>query len=307
MLQPSGPLTIFTPLGIRFWDPVRDTQVSDNLKVTARPLGRLGPVTTASRTASGVYAFNGLAGLHDIEFPKGNTVFERSPPEAKRFVVEVSDRLRRFLPLAFCVDLPLPYKGVLFNGVGCETILSGRPPTWLKMDRPPGLCLFSAPTRAASPGLAVVRATLVEGKTGKSASHVVLEVKVKQGKRWFGVADARGCIAVIFPYPKFAAQLSLSPPATHQIPLYEHQWDVEIRVRYSPYSLTFPPHSKMPDLRSVLNQSPGIVCTTWPGSPVAESYEDSLSTALTFGQELILQTKGLFETELWIDTVTSPP
>ena len=53
-------VTQFTPLGIRFWDSVLDKQVSDHLLIKAYPTAGFRPVINAFRTASGIYAFQGL-------------------------------------------------------------------------------------------------------------------------------------------------------------------------------------------------------------------------------------------------------
>ena len=107
--------TVFTLLGIRFWDAVRDAQVRDSLLVTARPvIAASPPGIAASRpairafpTGSGVYAFQGLPGLHDIERPAENGVSTTSPPIQRRFFVEVRDEQKRVIPMVFGVELPL--------------------------------------------------------------------------------------------------------------------------------------------------------------------------------------------------------
>ena len=46
--------TIFTPLGIRFWDPATDAQIGDGLRERAWPDGATEPVRDAFRTGSGI-------------------------------------------------------------------------------------------------------------------------------------------------------------------------------------------------------------------------------------------------------------
>lgn len=319
--------TVFTPLGIRFWDQVRDTQVSDSLMVIARPAtivqgsppagsppdfylysATAGSVTTAFRTASGVYAFQGLPGLHDVEYPVGELALEASPPNKRYFIIEVKDEQRRFLPTVFGVELPLDYRGVFLNGISPLTESSppiGSPP----FSSPPGFYLFSAPTRATAPGLAAVRGCLVEASTERPAAYAVLEVQVN-GKTWYGVADERGCVAVLFPYPTFINTPGLSPPDTLRIlPLQQQKWELTIRVRFNPDTLYFPLGEKnSPDLRTILKQSPGVIWRACPQSPIAELPVEELSLNLVFGRELVLQTAnlsttkpwGLPRTELWI-------
>ncbi len=286
--------TVFTPLGIRFWDPVRDTQVSDNLTITARSETVYSSVTTAFPTTSGVYAFQGLPGLYAIEHPVGDLVRATSPPNPKSFIIEVKDQQRRFLPVVFSVDLPLPYKGIL------SFTAENSPPG----DSLPRVYLFSAPTRPVSPGMAVVRGCLVEYATQRPAAHVMLEIQV-EGKKWYGLADERGCVAVLFPYPTIVSLLGASLPDTTRVPLYEQRWELTMRVHYAPAVLE-PPGAEIPYLDSICKQRKQIPAVMYPtriGSaptPVTEWTVD-----LVFGQELILRTDDL--PELWIDTTVSSP
>ena len=107
--------TIFTPLGLRFWDPVTDRQVGNDLVVTARPEEGSGPVMRAFRTASSVYAFQGLAGLREVEYPSEPRTRFRSPPEQRGFIIEITDARKRFLPTLFTVQLPLAERGLYFG------------------------------------------------------------------------------------------------------------------------------------------------------------------------------------------------
>lgn len=294
LAKPRECVTIFTPLGIRFWDPALDTQVSEGLTVTARPQGGHHSVSRAFRTASGIYAFQGLPGLHDVEYPTGGRVFTGSPPITSRFIVEVIDGQRRFLPAVFSVDLP--YRGIFPT----ETVSS------LLGSRPPGFYLFSAPTRPATPSLAAVRAQLVElvdATTQQPAAHAVLQVQVPGRKSWCGVADERGCVAVLFPYPTFTGTSGVTSPVTPRAGMVPQQWEVNLRVRYAPSVLTIPPGAKIPDLRSILSQTPGIIWSTLAVQP--EQPVSQLSAQLTFGQELVVRTDH--ESVLLISPVASPP
>ncbi|MCZ6680950.1 MAG: hypothetical protein O7E52_27300 [Candidatus Poribacteria bacterium] len=315
--------TVFTLLGIRFWDAVRDAQVRDSLLVTARPvivasppgIAASRPAIRAFPTGSGVYAFQGLPGLHDIERPAENGVSTTSPPIQRRFFVEVRDEQNRFIPMVFGVELPLDYRGVFLNGSSFPT---GSPP----ISRPPGFYLFSAPTRRATPGLTAVRACLIEAGTQRPAAHAVLEVEVN-GRRWYGISDERGCIAVLFPYPTFINIPGASPPETLQIlPFNQQRWTLSVRVRFSPDTLEFPlgeenqfGERNPPDLRSIFNQSPGVIWPTYSQSPPNGTPVEALSFELVYGQELVLRTAdlpttepwGLPAAELWIDRNTSPP
>lgn len=273
--------TIFTPLGIRFWDPATDAQIGDGLRVRAWPDGATEPVRDAFRTGSGIYAFQGLPGLRDVEYPpEGGTA---SPPPAQRFVVSVEDQQRRFLPAVMRVDAP-------FYGI-YPTAAALSPPD----DSLPGFYLFSAPWRLAK-ALSSVRADLVRRSTGQPAAYAVLELDVEDGGAWHGIADERGCVAVLFPVPPFQATLGSSPPGP-QAPPQEQQWQVTARVLYEPAHLETPAGAELPDLRTILTQAAGSIWPAVAGLPSAE-----LSATLSFGQDLVLRTTGLAETRLLIDT-----
>jgi hypothetical protein len=263
---PLERVTIVTPLGIRFWDALLDAPVRDGLDVTARPLGQRAGGTAAFRTASGIYAFRGLPGLHDVEYPAGDAL--ASPLPGRRFVVEVADRQRRFLPAVFGVDLP--YSGIFPTG----TLGASVP------GRPPGFYLFSAPTRPVTPAAAAVRATLVD-LDGAPAAYAVLTVQAPGGATWYGLADERGCAAVLFPYPTFTAGAGLASPLADT----RQRWPVSVRVYYAPATLETPPGSALPDLRSILSQPAAVIWAT----PVGQAL-DHLPLELVFGQELVLRT-----------------
>ena len=273
--------TVFTPLGIRFWDPATDAQVAHGLVVRAWPDGATEPVRDAFRTASGIYAFQGLPGLRAVEYPSDDGT--ASPPPVQRFVVSVEDQNRRFLPVVMRVDAP--FRGV-FPTAGALS-----PPD----DNLPGFYLFSAPWRVAT-ALAVIRADLVRQSTGEPAAYAVLELEVEDSGTWHGIADQRGCLAVLFPIPPFQATLGSSPPGP-QAPPNEQHWQITARILYEPANLETPNGADRPDLRTILTQASGAI---WPAAGGAPGPE--LSATLNFGQELNLRTTGLAETRLLIDT-----
>jgi hypothetical protein len=291
--SPRERVTILTPLGIRFWDPVQDAQVKDGLVVTAYPEGVRCTGTRAFRTLSGVYAFRGLPGLHDVEYPDDGFP-DASPPVSARFIIRVFDRRRRFLPVVFSTDLP--HYGVYPT----------RPPLSPPAGGLPGFYLFSAPTRPGAPTLAMVRAQLVErvsASVRRPAAHAVLEVEVAGGRTWYGVADERGAVAVLFPYPTFTIAAGLTSPAALPPVASAQSWNLDVRVRYEPAALTFSNGFRIPDLRSVFDQSPGRLWSTaiaQPGQPVSHT-----SAELIFGRELVMRTDG--GSTLLISSAASPP
>ncbi len=286
--EPLEQVTVFTPLGIRFWDPALDIQVCDGLIVTARPEGLRYPPITAFRTSSGIYAFSGLPGLHEVEYPSAP---DRRPAVAARVLVTVCDGERRFLPAVFSVELP--YQGVFPTGGQTSPLGAG----------PPGFYLFSAPTRPGTPALAVIRAQLTDQASKSAASYAVLEIQTPDNQTRYGLADERGCVAVLFPYPAFSGNLNGSSPVASQASMDFQNWPLTIRVRYEPPALQVPPGAQIPELRSIFRQSPGVMWTTTvvqPGQPVSQ-----LAARLIFGQELVVRTEP--ESALWIGSSASVP
>jgi len=277
-------IRIFTPFGIRFWDSAWDVAVTSGLSVVAWPVGQPSRWRTAVRTRSGIYAFHGLPGMHDVEYPAADQAVS-SPPVARRFVVRVEDFDRRFIPVAFQVDLPQ------FGIFPSNAVTPSGPPL-------PGFTLYSAPTRNGTAGLAVVRAQLTEDGAGSPAAHALLEVEAPQGRIVQGIADERGSAVVAFSVPPFRPGATASPPSTH---VGTQSWPVRIRVRYSPHLLAAIAGTTVPDLRSVVAQTPAQVRP----SATSSSFVNELTADLEFGRELVIRTSGL--PALTVRAAASPP
>jgi hypothetical protein len=126
----------------------------------------------------------------------------------------------------------------------------------------------------------------MEQETLRPAAHALLEVQV-DGTTWYGVADARGCIAVLFPYPTAMITLGGSPPRASQ-PLWTQRWEVTLRVRYAPAGLEYPTGAEVPDLRSIINQPPGLIWSSQSALPTQQRVVE-----LAFGQDLVVRTDAL--------------
>jgi hypothetical protein len=268
--------TIVTPLGIRFWDPATDMPVGDGLTVTAVAERTSRPVASARRTRGGVHAFHHLPGLQAFEYPSSDA--PASLPAGGRVLVNVDDATRRFMPVAFYVNVP-------FDGIYPNDL-----PVAPGSARPPGFYLFSAPARPAVPAVAVVRAQLAEQLTSGQqvpAANAVVEIDVHGGDTWTALADAAGSVALLFPYPTFTL-----PPAGTSLQLLSaarQSWPVTIRVRYQPSALEYPGGVSPPDLRSVLAQAPAAL---WNQAPASAGVAlASLPATLVFDQELVLRTQ----------------
>lgn len=293
--------TLFTPLGIRFWDSVLDTQVSDNLEVTAVPLIGDSLPTRAFRTPSGVYAFQGLPQLSDIESFNSDGIPPVDESEKKTFIIQVSDILNRFLPVVFSVRLPLSYNGVYLSQF--STLQASTP----SINSASGFYLFSSPMRSIPPGMAVVRATIVDQNSGQPASFALMEVQIADTSfTAYGIAHKNGSIAVIFPYPSVNFPVSTSPQTYSSVMLEQQQWELKIRVKYQPSVLNYPKKSTIPDFKSIIDQSFGTLCTQWSEIPAERIYETQSSDVLNYGCECIVKTQNAGKSELRITAGTTP-
>jgi hypothetical protein len=297
-------LTIFTPLGIRFWDQTTDQPVSDGLTVSAQLLNTDYKPVPAFRSASGVYAFQGLPCLHDVEYPLPGATPSAGPPKTFSFVITVSDTQGRFLPALFVVDLPLSYLGVFLSNQATS---------------PPGAgaraYLFSAPNRPASSGISVVRADLWDRGADRPAAYAAVEAGIA-GQTWRGIADDRGHVLIQFPSPLVTRLSSGSPPGSGQGPATGMSWPIQIGVQYQPSRLRYPlaaargavfPWATTPSLKSIFEgQQPALVWQYEAGPPAAEWTGD-----LVYGEELVLRTAGgspsTNSSVLLVSSITSSP
>ena len=303
---PMEQVSVFTVLGIQFWDPTLDEPVTNGLTVTAQLEDSSYPVVTAFRTASGAYAFQGLPGLHDVEYPSTTSV-KASPPKTLRFVITVSDSLGRFLPAVFAVDLPLSYNGLfLSHGFGSPAAESAR------------AYLFSAPTRAIAPGISAVRADIWDRDNEQPAAFAALQLSIfdqSGGQLWIGIADDQGRVLLQFPSPLLQSLNLGSPPGSNQGAPSSVTWPISVKILYEPSQLRFPlaglpdeswPWNVTPSLKSILDaQNPASIWQNESGSPVAE-----WTGEITYGTPLVLRTSSsdpaTVSSVLMVSQITSP-
>jgi hypothetical protein len=280
-----------SPLGVRFWDAASSRFVSDGLTVSYS-WGNGTRRRTAVTNRASVYVLADLPGLRELEFgdhpaltqagakPGDAEYWGLIPGLARTYRIDVVDTLRRFLPFWF--EARLPFRG-LFEP-GCGSALS--PPA-------PGneaVPLFSAPSRPAPAGSGVVRAELVE-PSGAPAAWALLEVTAAGAPPVRGLADERGQVAVIVPYPEPSAA-AVSPLAGGTRRLAEERWDVTVRCFYDRPS----PPEEPPELCRVLEQAPAFV-------DLDASPPEALQ--LAFGRDLVLRTSG--GSQVLVTPAASPP
>lgn len=284
-------LEVFSPLGIRYWDPVLDQQVKDSLLVSAWPSSKSGISNTravdANRSRSGIYAFSHLPGI---------TSQVALPSDRKDFVVFTRDLRERYLSTAFCVKLPLDYLGIYPQ----NPLPSG--------GQPKGVLLVSSPTRKVPPSMAAVYGSLWDAHEDRPAAHARVLVSLDNNACWNGVADERGRVAVVFPYPDLPTEFASSPSLSGAGNALLDGWTIKVEVFYEPSRvrrLSVPERPEQlrkqqpVDIATVLDQQKAEI---WLSRSPLE-IEDSYRTQLRFGHEVVLRTYR--DSRLWVACIGS--
>jgi hypothetical protein len=264
------------PLGVRFWDIVSRRIVDTGLTVIAYPQGQATQRTSLFPNRSGVYVLHHASGFRDFEHGGGDAAFWRNAPSPRPFIVEVSDQETRFQPFSFTVDVPR--RGLL---TATETTSSSPPSS-----PPLGIPLYSSVARAVPAGMAVVRAELWDAMADKPAAWALLEVRITGQEPARGLADDKGRIVVMFPYPEpvpgtFGSPLG-SPPGGGQRSVFAQAWPLQLQAFYSPQAVV----PVLPQLERVHAQAPAtLLSATSPLLPLPSV------PSLRFGQELIVKSE----------------
>jgi hypothetical protein len=270
--------TIFTPLGVRFWDLALNLPITDGLIVNLRLGNSAGPILAATLTYSGVYAFFGLPGLRAAEYPNGNGY---GAARTFSYVVTVQDQMNRFLPAVLVYSLDQT-GAVLVNGLPDPT--QGARLAYL----------FSAPSRPAPQGFAAVSAYLIDQTANAPVPWALVSIQVgTDPETWTGIADDAGRALVLVPFP-VAQSLQLgSPPGTGQVNIADETWPLTVQVNSSPGLLGYPlagaqdlawPWTDTPNLKDILqNQQPALI---W-SDPATSA--NQFQATLTLGQNLVLR------------------
>ena len=279
-------LTIVAPLGLRFHDAITHEVVGDGLSVRAYPVGQPNSGRALFPNRRGVYVLHDAPGLRSLINGTGNDEYWNALPPKKNFVIEVRDDQGRFIPFQFTAALP--NRGVY----EWHEPAIGSP-----LSVATGIPLYSSPARIAPAGLAIIRADLwdpTRGTQGAEAASAVLELYDNDRFVARGIADEKGRVALVFPYPapKTFAPSSPpgsplgSPPAATGPALTDQLWTFGVRALYgiqSPPTVASP--DALPDLRALLSQPEAAL---W----VDEGRnEQLLEVAVQFGQPLILKSR----------------
>lgn len=288
-----GHVSVFTELGMRFWDDAFERPIAHELHAFAvrrrsQPgspgPADLGPSTLAPvraiRSPGGVYSFHDLPGRVGAGRPPQGSSPAFGPPPAE-FTVVVEDPAEQFLPVTFTVALPLGSLGE-FPGRDSSGLPDGRSRVYL----------YSSPTRRPPAGSAVVRGDLEDVATSAPAAWAVVRTMIG-GLDCTAIADERGRFELVAPMPTLG-QLALgSPPGSAAGGLGEVA-TVVLTVDYAPATLQYPLTEaidlpgrwrSLPSLASILAQSAADILVE-EGQPAAPHIEERLS----YDAPLVLRT-----------------
>lgn len=282
-----------TLLGIRFWDPALDEQIRSGLHATLHPINNPQKKISATQTRSGVYAFNEIPGMFNLETQTDiEDIDSSSPVQTKQFVLEVNDPKQRYAGAALLVELPLPYKGIFL-----VDDIPASPDT-----APSGFNLYSSVNRNNATQFTFVRGELIQRDTLQPAANAVVRVETEEGNSWFGISDAKGRFAVMMPYPYINIAFGSSPSTSDSTRLFQRTWTVSINILYESPAQTVLNGTDLPDYSSVLNQEQAFIYTESPETDLGEVLE--MPADIVYGRDLIIKTEGF--SELYISQTGSP-
>lgn len=243
-------------LGVGFWDGVTATTVTEGLVVTTRPRHATEMPIRAAANPHGIHVLHRLPGLAAAAMPFPDDV--SSGVVARQFAFDVVDQLARFHPFSFAAECPA-------SGLYLPPCLQASPPEGRYVP------VFSAPTRQAPAGMAVVRVELLDSRDRRPAAWAMLAVEHEGRELARSFADLAGRALLIFPYPEPPLA---SPPAGSA-----WRWTIGLRAAYSPAADT----PAIPALCDLLAQR---LARLWlDASPASE-----LSLLeLEYGRELVVR------------------
>lgn len=180
------------PLGLRLWDEAACVLVTDDIAVRASDPAGSAREHVAAPGPSGCFVFHTLPGLGPVE--RGETGLHQGAQ--RRLRITVTHRRGAFLPLRFQCDAP--QRGFARPLVALRP---ARPLAPLATTAPdPSVPLFPAPAGSTRGGAAVLRAELrLAGDA--PAAWALLEASSAGRLVARGLADARGRVMLVFPFP----------------------------------------------------------------------------------------------------------
>jgi hypothetical protein len=274
------------PFGVQFVDDQTGHFVAEGLVVTCWPAREPSRRVLARVNGSTVFSPSGVPGIGGSEMGTGDDEYWSTAPR-RPFVIDVEDLSRRFLPFRFTVELPL--RGLLQLTCGSPAAPPG--PAAAR-----GVPLFTAPTRPAAPGYAVVRADLWDPVANAPAAWAAVQASSPSALARGvppvrALADDRGQIALHLPCPDegdLDGGSFESPSGPGAVPLSARTWSVDLEAAYAPLPADRRAShgAPIPDLCAAVTQ------------PSARLWADRSQitpltrASLTYGRETVLRSTG---------------
>jgi hypothetical protein len=251
-LRPGYDRNELTPaFGVMFRDHVDQHVVSEGLEVSLRDPQR--PAERAQRlqaNSHGVFVAHRVRGLRPTA-PGAGLV---SPMPTRRFDLQVTDALDRYVPLRMSADLPS-------DGLFQPRCLARSPQLG-----PAHVPLYSSASRSVGASRVEARVDLrLASNPTRGAAWARLELWLDTTLLVEGVADARGSALLLCPFPALRdPPLRASPPGLDRP---RSQWTVTMRAFWEPSVA----NSWVPDL-CVLQRMPEIALLQHltPATPLAQ-------------------------------------
>jgi hypothetical protein len=265
-----------TPLGLRVWDTAAATHSIDGLQIDVSQRSRPTRSTRAFVNASGIYCVQDLPGLATFERDAADDPAAWDIP-AREYRIVVRDPAGRFLPLAF--DASLPMRGLLDPWLTASPLSAPLPPLESPLSPVaaplPALPLFSSPSRPVPGALAVLRAELREHPSGRPAAWCLLELAIGGVVRGLGLADRKGRVMVLFPYPpspRPTLTSPISPLASPPSPRNDFRWTLSLTAYYrgQQADTTVPEVPDLADLTAQLDSPRQLLESLSPPLPLGE-------------------------------------
>jgi len=264
-------ISLLAPLGIRFWDVATGSAAVVPLDVEAYPNAVPELLKPALQGRSGQYSFRGLPGLRNIEFGAGDDAFWSANPPSFPFTVVVNDPTSTYLPFQFSVLLPhRGFFGLLSSPLGSTLVPDA---SWIP--------IFSLPSRPLPDGMTVIRALLVDDRTGVPAAWAMVTAEAPDMLPAVGIADARGVISLPLLYPEPRNFAIGSPLRPGGMKLTDQTWPVNISISYNPGRTA----EITPDLDETLQQ---MHATAWQDNA---HLAPATTFTLQYGKDLVLRSR----------------
>lgn len=218
LLEPLAPdrLTWVAPFGVQFCDSITLAPIRIGLDVVLRLADEPQLLIQAHANSSGILLAHRLPGMAARIAGSGDAEFWRHPPASRDYLVEVRDRMGRYLPLSFHTRLPQ-------RGLCLPECLRASPPA------SQAIPLYSCPSRPRPLPLATLRGELHDAASNQPVAWALVEAWYHGRMLGRAISDQQGRLLLMFGWPEPEGRTTASPPSPPaSAPLFS--WQIGLRV-----------------------------------------------------------------------------